>query len=237
MTKTLAVIQSHYVPWAGFFDLICGCTDVVLLDSVQFSKNSFFNRNQLQGPNGNFWITIPIKTQGKAGQAISEVEIEGSRWIKKHLSSLEQSLNAAPFFKDCWDVWQQAYRECLTASHLSKVNRIWLKCILQQLKSPVRLHEDFHLIEPERDKNSRLISLCKSVGATTYRTGPKGLDYLDGSRFVAESISVEVIEYGNYYPYRTGSPNLHKPVSMLDNLANLGSNVNEIFHHSFRSAN
>jgi hypothetical protein len=236
VNRTIAVIQSHYIPWAGFFDLIGGCTDVVLLDSVSFSKNSYFNRNRLVGPNGPFWLTIPIITDGKLGQPIHEVEIVDNHWVKKHLRSVEQSLASTPHFEDVWPTWHDAYLQCHDKRNLSQINRLWLDVILTQLGLKSSVHLDSTIVGHDTDKNSRLLNICLNIGAEIYRTGPRGLDYLDIDRFQSAGVAVQTIDYGNYYPYRRAVGNADQvSVSILDNIANMGVGASSIFRHSYRT--
>ena len=236
MSRSVAIIQSHYVPWAGFFDLIGGCTDVVILDSVAFSKNSFFNRNRLAGPNGDFWITIPVVTHGREGQSISEVKVQDAKWASKHAKSVEQSLCRSPFYAEYSASWLSVYQECFSSNSLSEINRLWLDCVVNQLNLKVKIHNDTDLVISETEKTERLIQLCQQLNADVYRTGPRGLAYLDISRFNSTGTSVEVIEYSDYYPYRKARDSQVEPVSILDNLANLGPATPELFQHSFREA-
>lgn len=233
MTRTLAVIQSHYIPWAGFFDLIGGCTDIVMLDSVSYSKNSYFNRNRLIGPNGIFWLTIPVRTDGRFGQPISDVEISDDRWAKKHSRSIEQSLGHAPYFDQLWESWRDAYAISSNLRKLSDINRLWLDLVMVQLALTGNVHRDSSMAMPETDKNSRLIGICRHFGAEIYRTGPRALDYLDLHQFQSAGITVETIDYDDYYPYRNGSSNRHEAVSVLENLAYMGSEARR-FPHSYR---
>lgn len=234
--RTLAVIQSHYIPWIGFFDLIGGCTDVVLLDTVTFSKNSFFNRNRLAGPNGTFWLTIPVITNGRLSQTIDQVETSDDRWVTKHLRSVEQSLGKAPHFNDYWTEWGKAYEACRQSQKLSQINRIWLNCLLPQLDLSVAVHDSAGLEVKSSDRNSRLIEICHQLGATVYRTGPRGLNYLDIKQFEAEGIRIEVISYSNYYSYRSRPGEDDEPVSVLENLAFLGSSVASQLKHHYHEA-
>jgi hypothetical protein len=98
------------------------------------------------------------------------------------------------------------------------------------------LHDDASLSLSNSDKNSRLIGICKEVGANIYRTGPRSLDYLNTRLFDDAGIVVEIIEYGDYYPFRSSSAHEKTPVSILDNIANLGPRATDVLKHSFRRA-
>ena len=119
---------------------------------------------------------------------------------------------------------------------MSEINRLWLDCVVGQLNLKLKIHNDTDLVINETEKTERLVQLCQQLNADVYRTGPRGLAYLDISKFHSTGTSVEVIEYSDYYPYRKARASQVEPVSILDNLANLGPATPEVFQHSFREA-
>src|SRR3989304_6083893 len=92
----IAIIQSCYVPWKGFFDLIGRCDDYVIFDSVQYVKRHWHNRNRIKTANGLEWLTIPVISKSRYEQPIDEVEIE-KPWAEKHWRALELAYHRAPF--------------------------------------------------------------------------------------------------------------------------------------------
>ena len=72
----ICIIQSNYIPWKGFFDLIGRCDEYVIFDGVQYAKRHWHNRNRIKTANGVQWLTIPVVTRGRFEQPIDEVEIE-----------------------------------------------------------------------------------------------------------------------------------------------------------------
>ena len=84
MSKTIAILQSNYIPWVGYFGLIRSVDEFVILDSVQFTKNDWRNRNRIRTANGAAWLTIPIKTAGRFAQKIAEAEVSDAGWARRH---------------------------------------------------------------------------------------------------------------------------------------------------------
>src|SRR4051812_40502325 len=105
----LSINQPAYLPWLGYFDRIARSDAHVVLDHVQFEKNSFTNRNKIAAANGPQWLTVPLLTKGKFGDlAINRIEIDnGQAWRKKHWASLSQVYCKAPHW--------QAYAPALEA--------------------------------------------------------------------------------------------------------------------------
>jgi WbqC-like protein family len=94
----ISIIQSCYIPWKGFFDLIGQCDEYVIYDSAQYVKRHWHNRNRIKTATGVQWLTIPVLTGGRFDQSIETVEIE-KPWADKHWRTLELAYKGAPFFE------------------------------------------------------------------------------------------------------------------------------------------
>ena len=90
-TKVLASVQSCYVPWKGYFDLIAAADEFVLYDDAQYTKKDWRNRNRIKSREGPAWLTIPVRAEGRFGQRILDVEIADPRWGARHWKTLTRS--------------------------------------------------------------------------------------------------------------------------------------------------
>ena len=68
-------MQSNYIPWKGYFDLIAAVDEFILLDDVQYTKRDWRNRNLIKTAQGAQWLTIPVANKGGQMQLIDETEI------------------------------------------------------------------------------------------------------------------------------------------------------------------
>src|SRR4030081_3747968 len=94
----ICIIQSCYIPWKGFFDLIGRCDEYVVYDSAQFVKGHWHNRNRIKTVDGLKWLTMPVTTSVRLGQPIDQVEV-GKPWADQHWRALELAYKRAPFFE------------------------------------------------------------------------------------------------------------------------------------------
>jgi len=95
----VAIHQPVYLPWLGFFHKMRSSDVFVFLDDVPFSKNSVENRNLIKTPRGKLWLTMPVRTVGRYGQLIRDVEIDNSQnWAEKHWKSLSMNYRKARFY-------------------------------------------------------------------------------------------------------------------------------------------
>src|ERR1035437_4150954 len=99
----LTAHQPAYLPWLGYFDKIIKSDIFVYLDTVQFEKNSFTNRNKVKTPQGAAWLTVPVKIKGHIGKTMMEIEIDNSQdWRKKHLNTIFMNYKKAARFEECY---------------------------------------------------------------------------------------------------------------------------------------
>jgi len=222
----LVVLQSNYIPWKGYFDLIKSADLFVVYDSAQYTKNDWRNRNLLIGPTGPTWLTIPVRTTGLSTQKISEATITDSRWARKHWKTVTQDLGKRSYFSTYEEQWASWFNEASELDRLHDINLLFLRGIAEQLSisTPIVNDTDYEIWSDKKQGSAteRLLELCLRVGASTYITGPAGLNYMDLTAFKASCIQVEVIDYSAYPEYPQAGNSFTHGVSVLDLLANVG---------------
>ena len=82
--KKIAILQSNYIPWKGYFDLIASVDEFIIYDEMQYTKNDWRNRNKIKTAKGVEWITIPVRVESLS-QRICDTQIFDKKWVKKHL--------------------------------------------------------------------------------------------------------------------------------------------------------
>ncbi|MGL4550567.1 MAG: WbqC family protein [Gemmataceae bacterium] len=220
MTKRIAISQSNYIPWKGYFDLIQRVDEFVLYDDVQFTRRDWRNRNKIKTPSGELWLTIPVKVTGKYHQTVRETEVSDPAWAKGHWRSLEHAYARAPHFRAFAEPFRALYAAPPGPS-LSAINRAWLQAACGLLGIDTRLTDssDYAI---EDDRNQRLISICRQAGATEYWSGPAAKCYLDEAAFADAGVAVRWMDYGGYPEYGQLHPPFSHAVSVLDLLFNQG---------------
>jgi hypothetical protein len=223
----ISIIQSCYIPWKGFFDLIGRCDEYVVLDSAQFVKGHWHNRNRIKTAAGTKWLTIPVMTSQRLGQSIRDVEIS-EKWADHHWNIIRQAYRNAAFFAELEPVVKGWYERADKTRSLSEANSIFIFGIASQLGLSTRIVSD--LAYPGMEKKSeKVLAIARAAGANRYLSGPSAKAYLDESIFANAGIAVEWMSYENYRPY----PQLHgdfvHAVSSLDLLFNTGPDATRYF--------
>lgn len=219
--KRVAIIQSCYIPWKGYFDVINGVDAFVLYDTCQFTRRDWRSRNTIKTPQGSVFLTVPVKSKGNYNAPISAIEIAEPKWVDKHLASLRHSYGRAPFFKDVWPCVSALYDAVRGKTLLSRVNRSLTEGICALLGIATPLHDAPEDCAAE-DPTERLVEICKLHGATEYVSGLAAKNYLKEQAFEAEGISLRWMQYGPYPEYEQVHPPFSHNVTVLDVLFHTG---------------
>lgn len=223
----LAVLQSNYIPWKGYFDLMAMADLFVVYDSVQYTKNDWRNRNILPSPTGPTWLTIPVTTSGRSDQAINQAVIGDHRWARKHWQTVAQLLARRPAFAVYRDTWQSWWSEAESFELLHDVNVHFLRGLAGQLGITTPIVDDREYQLTADTPTGKLVQLCTAVGADRYVTGPAGLNYLELERFAQRGVAVDVIDYGQYPPYPQTTDEFRHGVSVIDLIASEGDRARD----------
>ena len=217
------VLQSNYIPWKGYFDLIHDADVFIYYDEVQYTKNDWRNRNRIYTRNGLQWLTISVGTDAANGK-ISEVELRDVGWQQQHYKSLSMGYARAPHYAQLAPLLEKMFLENAW-KRLVDVSRFATEYIsrLIGIETLFKDSADFNL---DGERVSRLINLIKQAGADTYLSGPAARSYLAGKEHLVEenNIRLEYKDYPAYPPYKQ----LHSPfeaaVSIVDLIANVEMN-------------
>jgi len=219
--KRIAIVQSNYIPWKGYFDLLALVDHFVLYDDVQFNKYNWRNRNRIKTREGGRWLTIPI-VQKSLQQKIQDVEAADRFWMKKHWRSIEVNYARAAYFSEYKDFFEDLYLST-REKYLSEINYRFLTalCGLLGIGTTLSWSRDYHLPE---GRIERVVDLCQQLGANEFLSGPTARPYINEPLFTAGGIRVVWMDYQGYPEYRQlfCPPFIHE-VSVIDLLLNEGA--------------
>ncbi|GAW88096.1 hypothetical protein FPS14_contig00002-0007 [Flavobacterium psychrophilum] len=225
--KKIAILQSNYIPWKGYFDLIASVDEFIIYDEMQYTKNDWRNRNKIKTKNGIEWITIPVKVTS-ISQKINETLIFDKKWFKKHQATLQTNYAKAKCFNETKDIIFGLYKQAQSKDKLSEINQIFIKgiCDFLDIKTKISVSSDYNLIA---GKTERLVDLCRQTNATNYLSGPSARDYIDESLFKEKNIILEWMNYADYKEYKQPNLPFEHGVSILDLIFNEGKNARSFF--------
>lgn len=218
----LSAHQPAYLPWLGYFEKMAKSDAFCLLDTAQFSKGDFINRNRIKTRTGVIWLTVPVHSVGT--HRICDVRISGGSWRNKHVNSIRHAYRNTPFYQN----YAPELCRVLTARHsyLSELTNTLVRLISGWLGLEKRL-----IVASDYDfagkKSEYILEICRRLGASSFLFGTQGRTYCDLQVFAAAGIEVRFQDYAHpVYRQRYGAfvPRL----SIIDLLFNEGPRSLEI---------
>lgn len=221
--KKVAILQSNYIPWKGYFDMIAAVDEFILYDDMQYTRRDWRNRNRIKTPQGEKWLTIPVLTKGNYYQAIKDVSIVDSAWAEVHWKTLLRNYTQASYFDEIATWLKPLYFE-KSHKNLSSLNRQFIEAICNYLniKTTIKNSWDYKLIE---GKTERLADLCLQAGGTEYISGPAAKSYIDENLFLEKGIKLTWFDYAGYPEYKQMWGDFTHYVTILDLLFHCGPNA------------
>lgn len=227
--KKIAILQSNYIPWKGYFDIIAVVDEFILYDDMQYTRRDWRNRNQIKTSQGVQWLTVPVRVKGKYEQIIRETEIDGNDWAGAHWKSITQNYRKAPHFVEIAAIFEPLYCQ-QQYTHLSVLNRALIEAICSYLGITTKISNswDYPLIE---GKTERLAELCVQAGGAEYISGPSAKGYIEEGFFTERGIKLNWFDYDGYpeYPQQWGE--FTHGVTILDLLFNCGKDAPRYMKH------
>jgi hypothetical protein len=229
MTKKIAILQSNYIPWKGYFDMIAAVDEFILYDDMQYTRRDWRNRNQIKTPKGLQWLTIPVKVKGKYHQTIKETEIDDPSWGKKHWGALLQNYKKSSHYKEITVLLEPIYLQS-NYTYLSELNRALIEAVCSYLNITTKITSsaDYQLIE---GKTERLVDLCYKAGGSEYISGPAAKDYVEPHLFEEKGIKLTWFDYSGYEEYPQLWGDFTHGVTIIDLLFNCGKDAHQYMKH------
>ena len=219
--KRVAILQSNYIPWKGYFDIIHDVDTFIFYDDVQYTTNDWRNRNRIKTASGSQWLTIPV---GKhMHRRICDVTLPMEKsWAETHWRRIEDAYRDTPCFEQFRSYFQSFYLE-RTWRSLSELNQALIVGISRDLLRVTTRFEQSTDYVLSGSRGDRLVDLLKQSGATRYVSGPAARSYLTDEMLASAGIAVTWKDYGGYPEYAQSHGAFRHDVSVLDLLFHTGS--------------
>lgn len=220
--KKVAILQSNYIPWKGYFDIIHDVDLFIFYDEVQYTKCDWRNRNKIYTPNGLKWLSVPVN--GTRDMSIDEAKIVETKWQKVHFNTIQANYAHAPYWKKYKDFFEDVYlnREW---EYLYKLNRYIIETISKDFLGIKTEFADSRDFPSPGQKHEKLLNLVKSAGAEYYLSGPAAQDYIIESDYKDAGIELAWKDYSGYPEYKQLFQPFEHAVSIIDLLLNVGDNA------------
>lgn len=225
--KKIAILQSNYIPWKGVFDMMNKVDTFVFFEDVDFTKRDWRIRNKIKTPEGEIWLTIPVKKASR-GTKIYEIQIsQEENWQEKHYKTITQYYKKAKYFEEYKWLLDKIYLE-KKWENLSEFNIFSNILIAKELGIKTEFINSKDL-KTSGTKDDKLIEICEKLEGNYYLSGPAAKDYINNEKFKNKNINLAYIKY-EYPEYKQLYGEFNHYLSVFDVLFNCGKDApNYIF--------
>lgn len=244
----ISISQPTFLPWSGYFDLIDTVEKFVFLNDVQFSKQSWQQRNKIISDENAIWVTIPVY-KNKGFSLINETKIfREKKEIRKFIKTIRQNYFKSKYFHNYFEDFVEIFENSLKLDFLDKFNIEIIKWFMEKIgiKTQIFISSDLKI---SKKRSLKIIDICKQLNSSVYISNHSANEYLkeDIKFFYEEKIRVFLHNY-NTQKYNQNSKNFNGQISMLDMLFNEGPNClsiirsgrnvrEEFFYHKIDNQN
>lgn len=189
----LGCVQPSYLSWIPFFKRMQMSDLFVYLDDVEYSKNSFHNRNRIKSANGPLMITVPVLYKGHSNDYICDININpNANWSKTHWRAIEMNYNKAKYFDNLAPLLKIVYSQRWEKLADLNIALIELFKGYLGLKTPTYRSSELGIQEKG---NEKLVKICQHLGTDKFIVKPDTEDYHPKSFFESRGISLEYFYY------------------------------------------
>ncbi len=217
---TVAIIQSSYVPWKGYFDIIADSDVFVFYDDAQYTARDWRNRNKLKGEQGTFWMTVPVDAPARDAR-VCDVALAGDHWASQHWKTIAHYYGKAPHFARYEAFLREAYLERRWTS-LSALNQHLITTIAREFLGLRTEFVDATTLDASGRQQARLLDMLGKLEATRYISGPAARAYIEPAGFEAAGVELLYKDYSGYPVYPQFHGAFEHGVSIIDLLMHVG---------------
>lgn len=215
-----AIMQPHYFPWPGYFNLMSKVDTFVFLDDAQYSKGSWHNRNLILNKSEKFWLTIPLKNSSSKTKIIDKIVDDKKNWKKNHIKTLMQFYSHHKFINDLQEIIN--FLDNLSIKNLSELNICLIKFIAGKLKINTKFIKSSSFSIDEK-RTTKVIKILEKIGAKEYLSPIGSKEYLQKDSF--DRGTTIALKFNTYkcqtYKQKNGL-NFVPNLSIIDVVANCG---------------
>lgn len=239
----MRIVSGHqpvYLPWLGLFHKLSLCNTFVYMDTVQYLKGDWNNRNKIRTPHGDLLLTAPVDKK-RSGVMLDEIYLKPGNldsnefWQNEHFITIENNYKNTPFFSRYIDDLHMIYKK---RSWERLVDICWAQFELVRSylglsdKKVVRMSE----FEFSGAKDDLVLDHCIKLNGDHVVFGAHGKDYVNLDKFRSAGIGVYFQDYK--HPCYTQKYKPFKPyMTVWDLLFNHGDYSAEIIQRGNVSFN
>ncbi|MGB7529197.1 MULTISPECIES: WbqC family protein [Sphingobacterium] len=215
LRKKIGIMQPYFFPYLGYISLIKHTDSFILLDSVQFIRQGWIERNRiLKQREGWLYIQVPLKKDNGRSTLIKDCNLDNSKpWKDKILAQFQIYKKIAPNYELVMNFLNQTFsKEFDNITSLNKhiLNEI---CLYLEMPKEISIFSEMGLtIEEPQDSDEWALNICKSLGEKlTYINPIGGQSFFDKTKYDLADVELFFHKFNGLdykQSYRSFEPNL-----------------------------
>lgn len=216
-----AIMQPHYLPWAGYFNLLASVDHFYYLDDAQYERSTWQHRNRILLNGKAQVLSVPVR-RDNLGAPICDVKPDplDVSWRRKHAETIRYAYLRAPHGKELAPIGDIILDEKIDGLADLDIAIIEKLCAMLAIETPRQRTAPLALTSP---RSVKIIELCRRAGCDEYLSPQGARDYLTEDRFT--ELSEVRLAFQEFEPvaYAQGkAPEFVSHLSILDVIAYLG---------------
>jgi hypothetical protein len=201
----ICIMQPYLLPYIGYYGLVGAVDHFIILDSVQYIRRGWVNRNRLPEPlsaDGWLYFGVPVKKTSRETK-IQSIEISfADPWQENLKRTLFQKYSNAPHFESALPLLSTLFEP-------PKLLRDLNFDLLLQFSSYLGLEVEWtlssnlllqHASLGALSGSDLILGLCQCVGASTYVNLPGGKELYEEKTFAEAGIDLRFLPALNELP-------------------------------------
>ena len=191
----IGVMQPYFLPYVGYFQLMHACKQFVLYDDVTFITRGWINRNRLLDNGKASYFTLPLEKSSQ-NRLICKHKISSAadRWKRKFVKRIDHLYCKAPYYEVVAPLMAKIVHH--SSNDLVEYLRHSLEAINDYLNLSVTIKLSSAIgCDADIGCDARIVSMCKTLGATVYLNLPGGRDLYNVDDFANNGIRLEFLEF------------------------------------------
>jgi hypothetical protein len=188
----IGIMQPYFMPYIGYWQLLAAVDAFVVYDNIQYTKKGWINRNRFLQNGTDSRFTVSVKKDSEYVDVVKRVVADNFD-RDKLLNQLEASYRRAPYFKIVFPVIisiiMGGQRNLFDYIHHS----IRVTAEFLRIKTPIIISSTIACDHSLRSE-SRVIAICKALGATTYINPIGGQALYSPATFTMHGIALNFLK-------------------------------------------
>lgn len=189
--KSLAIMQPYFLPYIGYFQLIDAADLFIVYDNVKYTKKGWINRNRFLLDGKDAVFSIPIRKDSDSVD-IRDREISADFRKSKLLNRIRGAYRRAPYFERTFALVERIVLEEETNLFKFILNSIRQTCDTLAIGTEIVVSSSLR-IDHSLPGKTKVLALCKHVGADVYINAIGGLELYSKEEFGAHGIDLKFL--------------------------------------------